>query len=101
MQSVILKKNQGQSPGFFQQLRCLESNKSEDRALDAVVRFHFQLTTIHSLAAQRPAEFSNAFFQNVLQRRSASESADHDISANSGACKKIASPRDRPCVDGK
>ena len=34
-----------------------------------VVRFYFQLTTIHSLAAQRLAEFSRAFFQNVLQRR--------------------------------
>ena len=36
-----------------------------------MVRFYFQLTTIHFLAAQRPAEFSNAFFQNVLQRRRA------------------------------
>jgi len=27
-----------------------------------VVRFYFQLTTIHSLATQRLAEFLNAFF---------------------------------------
>ena len=53
------------------QRQCLESNKSDDRGLDPVVRFYFQLTTIHSLAAQRPAEFSNAFFQNVPQRRRA------------------------------
>jgi len=66
-----------------------------------VVRFYFQRTSIHSLAAQRLAEFSNAFFQNLLHRRSASESADHYISANSGSRKKIDSPRDRPCVDGK
>jgi len=35
---------------------------------DPVVRFYFQRTTIHSLATQRLAEFSKAFFQNVLQR---------------------------------
>ena len=34
-----------------------------------VVQFYFQLTTIHFLAAQRPAEFLDEFFQNVLQRR--------------------------------
>ncbi len=31
---------------------------------------YFQLSTIHFLAAMRLAEFSNAFFPNVLQRRS-------------------------------
>jgi hypothetical protein len=30
---------------------------------------YFQLSQIYSLAAQRLDEFSNAFFQNVLQRR--------------------------------
>ncbi len=30
---------------------------------------YFQLSQIYSLAAKRLAEFSNAFFQNVLQRR--------------------------------
>jgi|GEM_PF-2562856 len=34
---------------------------------DPVVRFDFQFTTIHSLATQRLADFSIAFFQNVLQ----------------------------------
>ena len=44
--------------------------------LAPMVRFYFQLTKIHFLAAQRPAEFSNAFFQNVLQRRSATNLND-------------------------
>ena len=50
--------------------RCHAPSKSDDRGLDPVGRFYFQLTTIHSLAAQRPAEFPNTFFQNVLQHRS-------------------------------
>jgi hypothetical protein len=41
---------------------------------DPVVRFYFQLISLHSLAARRPAEFSDAFFQNVLQRRLGAQS---------------------------
>lgn len=33
---------------------------------EPVVRFYFQLSAIHSLAAQRLADFSIAFFQNAL-----------------------------------
>ena len=47
------------------------SHVSQGQSLCPVVRFYFQLSTIYFLAAQRPAEFSNAFFQNVLQRRTA------------------------------
>gem|GEM_PF-2188731 len=32
---------------------------------------YFQLSTIHFLAAQRLSDFSNAFFQNVLQGQTA------------------------------
>ena len=35
------------------------------------VRLYLLLSEIHSLAAQRLAEFSNAFFQNVLQGQAA------------------------------
>ena len=35
------------------------------------VRLYFQLSNIYSLAAQRLADFSNAFFQNVLQGQAA------------------------------
>ena len=41
-----------------------------------VVRFYFQRTTIHSLATQRLAEFSYAFFQNGLHRRRATGPAN-------------------------
>ena len=59
----------GKQHQLTQQRRCFESNKSDDRGLAPMVRFYFRLTPIYFLAAQRPAEFSNAFFQNVLQRR--------------------------------
>ena len=35
------------------------------------VYLDFQLSTIHFLAGQRLAEFSNAFFQNFMQHRTA------------------------------
>ena len=70
----------GKQHQLTQQRRCHESNRSYDQGLDPVVRFYLQLSTIHSLAAQRPTEFSNAFFQNILQRRTV---ADHPIPMDS------------------
>lgn len=57
-------------------LYCLTTGRRFELAGEMVskneefVYLDFQLSTIHFLAGQRLAEFSNAFFQNVLQRRS-------------------------------
>ena len=55
---------------FVGSVQCLSNIQSN--------MVYSQLSQIYSLAAQRLAEFSNAFFQNVPQRRSDSNHGDND-----------------------
>ena len=56
-------------------LYCLPTGRRFDLAEEVTIknqgfaRLHFQLSNIYSLAAELLAEFSNAYSQNVLQRR--------------------------------